>query len=113
MKKIRRKQRRKQNILLPTSLRWVGTALLGVCGAWVLFEIVAKAVYPYQLGDQQAKKVVALETQVKAQETRNQELTKEVTFLESDEGIEALARSVARYHRSNETIYLIPKPETE
>ncbi|GAB4457319.1 MAG: hypothetical protein OHK0029_16920 [Armatimonadaceae bacterium] len=111
MKKTRRKQQtRRDAVPLPAPVRWMGTALVGIFGAWVLFEIVVKAVYPYQLGSEQAKKVAALEARLAEQNQRNAALEQEVKYLKSDEGKEVLARR-AGYQRPNETVYFLTRPE--
>lgn len=100
-----RRQRRRRN-RIPTPLRWLGMVGAGMFCAWVLFELMVKIVHPYQLGDQQAKKAQQLRQQLAQQEARNTDLRKQVAYLRTEEGAEALARR-AGYHRPKEEVYLL------
>lgn len=99
-----KKRRRPRRI--PTPILWLVTIATGGLFAWGIFELMVRMVHPYQLGNQQAKKVDDLKLRLARQEARNTELRKDLEFLRSDEGAEALARSEG-YHRPNETVYLI------
>ena len=80
----------------------------GIVGAFLLFQVVAKIIYPYKLGYQEAKKMAAQQSRLKRQEARNALLEKRVAFLRTPEGSEYLVRR-AGYHLPGETVYLLPK----
>jgi cell division protein FtsB len=87
-------------------LQFTGMAVAGVLGAWLIFQFLIKVVHPYRLGYQQAQKVAEMRSDLNTQIGDNQRLQAQVTFLQSDEGAEMLARRNG-YHRPGEVVYLL------
>jgi cell division protein FtsB len=106
----RKATRRRRDRRIPTPLLWLATIACGGLIAWASFELLVRVVHPYQLGDQQARKVADLKARLERQEARNADLRRELEFLQSDEGAETLARSEG-YHKPGEKVYMIaPNP---
>jgi cell division protein FtsB len=101
-----RKRRRRRAIWYPVRLIGVGAA--GVTGAFLLFQLYVKINHPYQLGDEEARKVVALQERLNRQDRQNAVLDQQLQYLQSNEGTETLARR-AGYHKPGETVYLLDR----
>jgi hypothetical protein len=79
----------------------------GILAATMLFHIVNKIAHPYKLGDEEARKIVALRARLQRQETENEALNAQLKYVSSAEGRERMARH-HHYHRENEIVFLLP-----
>jgi len=100
-------KKRRQRSAAARNVGRIGALLtVGIVGAFLLFQVVAKIIYPYKLGYQEARKVAALQLRLNKATAMNDFYRSRVNYLESQEGGEMLARH-AGYHRPGETAYLI------
>lgn len=100
------KKRRQRRAAVLNVVRLLALLAGGTLGAFLLFQVVAKIIYPYRLGYQEAKKVAALQTRMDRASALNAYYQKRVDFLKSPEGAEMLARH-GGYHYPGETAYLL------